>query len=359
LPAEFLLPLFAVTLLANAILVAFAVRGMRRGQWDAHGPFGSGRPPTGPSARAAAPIEVVRSFDPGPRTEPARPAEPPRPAEPARPADVREPDADTADPPPVADAGPADRRSSGAASKRRRTTKKPAAAARPRPAEPRRARRRFSLPPLDDDHEKVNRSIESFLGGADLQGVGPDGADASTGGVSATGASTSEPPAGPTTVALIALDGLPVPLAGRLHPPTPHGARDPADNARDEALALVERTLRGAARTTDAVTVIGPGRFRIVLPATGELAARAYLRRVRATIEPGLDVAGSPLRLAVATATALDEPLSDAIRRAEDRLAAGLRAARSEERDTRLEPGDGQLDDADDEQRLEPRAAGD
>ena len=94
---------------------------------------------------------------------------------------------------------------------------------------------------------------------------------------------------------------------------------------------MVERTLRGAARGTDVVTTGGRGRFRIVLPSTGEFAARAYLRRIRATIEPRLEAADRPLRLAVATATVLDEPIEDAVRRAERPAVGRARQPRSAE----------------------------
>jgi hypothetical protein len=190
------------------------------------------------------------------------------------------------------------------APKRRRTTKKSAPPPDPRrslpaesrSAEARRGRRRFALPPLDDDHERVSRSIETFLGGVETidAGVPPDAAESG----------------GPATVAIVAVDEL------------PDGAT--ADEAVTDALAMVERTLRGAARGTDVVTTGGRGRFRIVLPSTGEFAARAYVRRIRATIEQRLVAADRPLRLVVATATVLDEPLEDAVRRAEHRLSAAL-----------------------------------
>jgi GGDEF domain-containing protein len=90
----------------------------------------------------------------------------------------------------------------------------------------------------------------------------------------------------------------------------------------------VERTLRGAARGTDEVVVEGAGRFRILLRGTGELAARAYLRRIRATVEPLLETFEGRLRLVTATATVLDEPLDAATATAERRLAAALAAAR-------------------------------
>ena len=143
----------------------------------------------------------------------------------------------------------------------------------------RRAARRHSLPDLDEDHERINRSIETFLSGSE----------------------TSDDAAGPdtttvaTTVALVAIDGL---------------ATDPSvvdPGAVKGVVATVERTLRDAARSADRVTPVGTGRFRVVLPATGELAARAYLRRVRATVGPSLEAADGPLGLVTATATVLDE----------------------------------------------------
>ena len=152
-------------------------------------------------------------------------------------------------------------------------------------------RRRFSLPPLDDDHEKVNRSIETFLASGD---PAPD-ADAA-----------------PTTVAIVAL--------------APSTADGPIDPAVAETL---ERELRGAARGTDRVDRIAPERWQVTLAATGELAARAYLRAVRAAMEPALDDRARPLRLVAATATVLDEPVAEAAAAAERRLAAALAAGGS------------------------------
>ncbi|HET7702165.1 MAG TPA: hypothetical protein VFK35_02110 [Candidatus Limnocylindrales bacterium] len=159
-------------------------------------------------------------------------------------------------------------------------------------------RRKFSLPPLDEDHEKVSRSIESFLAGGDPMAEG--GAGGSSG--SAGGAAT--------TVALIAVVGA---------------GDDPVDG--NPAAAIVERTLRSAARATDVVEVADGSRFRIVLSGTGELAARAYLRRVRATVEPLLEAADTPLRLVIATATVLDEPAETAASVAARRLELALAAA--------------------------------
>ncbi len=380
-PPEILVPLFTLTLLANAILVAVAIRGLIRPTVDRdrsgehNGPArtftptptptappterpmtSTERPMTADLVRAIAARRAVvettidppireRALEPAgptdaPADEHARPpaAEPdmtlvsppiaapiladiPAPAPPpdARPVAVRdavaEPVVDALDDPvtatPAVEAPrrPAAQRASGA---------DPAA----RSAEPTRrgGRRRFSLPPLDDDHEKVHRSLETFLGG--------------------TEPAPAEVAAGATTVALVAVDGLPPPV--RRSRPAGVAAGVPSDDdATASAIAMVERTIRGAARGSDVVTVTDRGRFRIVLLATGEVAARAYLRRIRATVEPILESADRPLRLAVATATVLDEPLVAAVRRAERRLrvaistldASGGRQALAEELD--------------------------
>ncbi len=122
---------------------------------------------------------------------------------------------------------------------------------------------------------------------------------------------------------------------------------------------MVERTIRAAARGGDVVTVADHGRFRIVLLATGEVAARAYLRRTRDAIEPILATADHPLRLAVATATVLDEPLVAAVRRAERRLRLALTALG--ERATRPAATESADDEsaADDPPAAAPRAAAD
>jgi hypothetical protein len=182
---------------------------------------------------------------------------------------------------------------------------------------------------LDDDHERVSRSIESFLGGADAVG-----ATAASSPEAAPGTAASSRDAAPgiaTTVALVVVDGLPDAAALDRPAPIDETATEPSPDTAEvaDALAMVERTLRGAARGSDVITTRGLGAFRIVLPSTGEHAAHAYLRRVRATIEPRLHAAERPLRLAVATATALDEPLEDVVRRAEGRLATALDAVRS------------------------------
>jgi hypothetical protein len=319
LPADVLLPLFVLTLLANVFLVATAIRGMRRSQTERDRTIETGRPSSIQTTVAAPPPvaapasrvearpmtdELARAIS-ARRTPPAQQPLVPTAVEPAPPTDpeprgVRvEPASDSGNGGDDVQAAPSP------APKRRRTTKiaPPSGSGGSRPAESRsadarRGRRRFALPPLDDDHERVSRSIETFLGGIETTDADmpPDAAEESSG--------------GPATVAIVAVDEL------------PDGAA--TGEAVTDALAMVERTLRGAARGTDVVTTGGRGRFRIVLPSTGEFAARAYVRRIRATIEPRLVAADRPLRLVVATATVLDEPLEDAVRRAEHRLSAAL-----------------------------------
>jgi len=126
-----------------------------------------------------------------------------------------------------------------------------------------------------------------------------------------------------TTVAAIAIDGL-----------APNATRHDRE-AFDAAVATLERSLRGSARAADRLTATGRGRFRIILSATGELAARAYLRRVRATVEPSLSASNTPLSLVTATSTVLDEAAGVAIAQAEARLDAALDSAAGQEPDHR------------------------
>ena len=365
-PADFLLPLFALTLIANAVLVAVAIRDIRRGRAEAARDAASwatasiraavDRPSDAELARAIAlrEISTAESVEAGPHPVPAAAIEPvddraapspepanpegavpvsePPTAEPAAPrgepaADVAAPRSEPRDGEVPRETEPADASAEPEAKpvgKRTTRTSPPTApVARPAAGAGRRGRRRFSLPPLDEDHERVSRSIETFLAG------GEAAVDAAADG-SASDAATADPspgapprasstdPNGATTVALVAVDGLPRPRRGR------SASIMAEDDAVADALAMVERTLRGAARASDVVTVTARGRYRIVLPATGELAARAYLRRIRATVEPLLEGADHPLHLATATATVLDEPIGAGIRLATARLGQAL-----------------------------------
>ena len=94
-------------------------------------------------------------------------------------------------------------------------------------------------------------------------------------------------------------------------------------------MASVLRPCHSAEAPTDRISSTGPGRFRVILPATGELAARAYLRRVRATVDPGLDAADMSLELVTATSTVLDDTPGDAIAQADARLDAALASVAS------------------------------
>ena len=351
-PSEFLLPLFALTLLANAFLVAAAIRGMRRGQTD-HRPSGKTRPAEGPSAPRSSAMRWSGPDDAGQpmltdelaRAIAARRTfldeAPPGPEDAAEPSPTPGPEPRTApieaavsDPPSTPAASPKRRRTPRAgvtpsASPSVETHGTTGAAERVSGEPRRRSRRRFSLPPLDDDHEKVNRSIESFFGGIEESG------DVE----SSRGAQTSS--GGATTVALVAVGGLPDLAATAVAA----GRRNSVASAETDevamTLAMIEQTLRGAARGNDVVTVDGRGRYRVVLAATGELAARAYLRRIRTTVEPLLEATNQPLRLAVATATVLGEAIEDAVRRAEQRLTVALAAGPPGEKAVVVEAEDG------------------
>jgi len=360
-PTDLLLPAFALTLIANFVLVAAAIHALRaravRDEADR-----SADQARLAARRALATIEPDRrdlrpaeTTAPGERELPRMAAQPgPVGAEPVaaepEPGVLRAPEPTVTDasptplvesepasaqpgphvvdgPPPNDPPKPARKRSPATRQPSPGPTPKPpsrgrAAAPRPEPrprpdqgnpraaaggspgATRRGARRRFSLPPLDDDHERVNRSIETFFSGGDALDPGDGGR------VPATVA---------ITVAVVALDGI-----------DQNRSRD--DRAAFEAVAAtVERTLRRAARGDDRVIATERGRFRIVLPATGELAARAYLRRVRAAVAPSLESAEIRLSLVTATSTVLGEAPEVAVAQAEARLDAALASAASHE----------------------------
>jgi len=310
-PTGLLLPAFALVLLANAILIAVAIRSMRRGGAldDAPFPTRSSHPIGRPASRPAPSPSRSAAPPTPPAVEPAPPAEAPTAPE----ASITQAAVTTAR---VADAESAPAAPTAVPPEPAPPEKPRAAATRPRklPATTTSRsggrRRRFSLPPLDEDHEKVSRSIATFLDPSIA-----DDAETTTDASSGSGDDETAQP--PTTVALVAVSG---PDEGD-EPVSPVGL----------AVAAVERALRGAARGTDRVDVLGTGRYRIVLASTGELAARAYLRRVRAITEPLLEELDPPRRLVVATATALGEPIGRAGDIAERRLDALLEAARSDD----------------------------
>jgi hypothetical protein len=324
-PDGLLLLAFALTLVANAVLIVVAMRAMRPGGRMSDEPVRRAPDPVrAPVSARSAPSAGGAPAVPPPESPPAAPPpESPTPGVPpsGRPASVEAAELDpqaqpsgarlTIEPP----AAPAPKRRSRtkAASK-----VKPPMAATGKGGR----RRRFSLPPLDEDHEKVNRSIETFLSGGDA----PADPSADLGTVSGGSHAVESDDQLPTTVAIVAVTG---------------GSGDRSRLGRDDlgvgrpatvALAAVERSLRTAARGTDRVEQLGAGRFRIVLTGTGELAARAYLRRVRATADPTLQDLDPPRHLAVATATVLGEPVDRAGEIAERRLDALLEASRMHER---------------------------
>jgi hypothetical protein len=323
-PTDLLLPAFALTLLANAALVAMAVRGLVRARAERDREDRSSqqriesRATPAPTRLGAEPIATDSPGAPKPElappliptaAEPAVVGDPTPPATPAKPRRRTTPAAGASPPKPAASkpvppkpVAPKPIAAKPAAPRSAEPTrpKRPSDGDSPRSESRRGGRRRFSLPPLDEDHERVNRSIETFLAGS-------DGVDAGEAGpASATIA---------TTVAIVAIDGLDADAS----------VADPG--GVEGVVATVERTLRGAARSADRVSAAGIGRFRVVLPATGELAARAYLRRVRATVAPSLEAADTPLGLVTATATVLDDTVHVAVAQAEARLDAALAGA--------------------------------
>jgi GGDEF domain-containing protein len=345
-PTDLLLPAFALTLIANFVLVAAAIHALRARavRDEADRSADQARLAARRSLAAMEPdrrdLRHSETTGPGERELPQMASEPePVAAEPVA-ADVTptppvesepasaQPGPHVVDgPPPNDPPKPARKRSAAARQPGPGPTPKPpsrgrAAATRPEPrtrpdqgnpraqaagspgATRRGARRRFSLPPLDDDHERVNRSIETFFSGGDALDTGDGGRGPATVAI---------------TVAVVAIDGL-----------DQNRSRD--DRAAFETVAAtVERTLRRAARGDDRVIATERGRFRIVLPATGELAARAYLRRVRAAVAPSLESAEIRLSLVTATSTVLGEGPEVAIAQAEARLDAALASAASRE----------------------------
>ena len=352
-PDSLLLLAFALTLVLNAALILVAIRAMRRGssddardelervdriaqaesrpapRWASPELPPAGRPERWPgedwSGGSLPSVPETPRRDSHPAPSAARPGstvQAPAASDPA--ADDTSADdtsAHSADPA----NGDADRstaptiepRASDVPTRRRRRSKSKetsvSAAAPPNGPKKSRStgrRRRFSLPPLDDDGDRVNRSIETFLSSGDPTTTddAPVPPDRDAG----------QPP---TTIALVAVVEAPGhdrPDVGE--PPTAenHAARF------EEALVAVEGALRAAARASDRVETASEGTFRVVLASTGELAARAYLRRVRSSVEPLLDELVPRRRLAVATATILGEPLDQADQLAGRRLEAIL-----------------------------------
>lgn len=129
----------------------------------------------------------------------------------------------------------------------------------------------------------------------------------------------------PATIVLFELDGLDR-LVGVL-----------GQDAGDRILPAVADTISRLARGADHVARLGPGRFGVLLPETGEVEAVNYVERVRTACELWLESGAIALRLAIGWASPSTETsLADALATAQDRMFAELR--RNARRTTDIEP---------------------
>ena len=122
----------------------------------------------------------------------------------------------------------------------------------------------------------------------------------------------------PATVVLLELDGLEGFIAAL------------GQDAADRVLPAVADTITRHARSVDAVARLGPGRFGVLLPETGEVEAVNYVERVRGLCELWLESGAIALRLAIGWASsAPDRTMADAYTEAQERMYGELhRAAR-------------------------------
>jgi GGDEF domain-containing protein len=273
---DLILPILVPVLIANVALVALAARAIFR---RPRGNGGTGTPARRMQAARSGAGVALRG------TPPALPslAEAPEPVEPAQMPPVEPVELPAAEPPPPSPAQPP-RPPVGPTHTRRRGRS-----------------RRFELAAIHEDHERILRSIQTFLS--------PDGVTSDGGGRPGPLTTTS-------TIAVVGLTGY-------------EALQEAAGQRVAEGVAsAVRETLRRAARGTDRVVSLGGGRFCVLLPATGERAAASYLRRVHAACEPWLGAA-SPITLVVATAsTGQDVDLEAALRRAERRFERAVTAGR-------------------------------
>jgi GGDEF domain-containing protein len=287
-----MLPAFALTLVVNAVLVLVAIRALRSGQ---------GLPRASTSQRPTLPLAP----------DPAAPTQP-KPDRTSLPETIEAVSARKTDPAPRTTTARLTKRPT-IGPEKRPVARKPSAAKpsrRPRSDGKRStgqgSRRRFALPPMDEDHERVNRTIETFLTTPEETALAEPSSDHGD----------DSGMAGPTTVAVVAIEGL--------------AELDTHDHPTADALAAtVERALRGAARSSDRVAEVAGHVFRVTLPGRGALAAGAYLRGVRATDAPSLESAATPIRLATATAAALDGDLDAAFVAAIRHVGASAAARRA------------------------------
>jgi hypothetical protein len=331
-PPDFLLPAFALTLAVNAALILVAIRAMRADRTEVALRGLDGRPAAKdravpiavPSAGDATDAAVSKGSDDA-SDDALAPTIDPNAAPVVNAADVPLRDASAH---PSAGSEPA-HSGHGEPTAAGRSTASPRASAAGRPTPARNGRRRkFSMPPLEDP-EKVSRSIETFLAGSDV---------------------ASPPPASP------AVDPDAPPVAGPAAP-APVVTVAAIQLLGSSSRSVLERTVRSTARGTDTVTVDRRGRVRVVLAGTGELAAHAYLRRIRTIVEPVLEADDPTSHVVIATATELDGAVATARRRADRRLAVALRTAAAEAGRS-LDAAD-EVADLDDLDAPESRAAGD
>jgi len=118
------------------------------------------------------------------------------------------------------------------------------------------------------------------------------------------------------TVVLVELDGLDGFVATL------------GQDAADRVLPALADTITRHARTVDAVARLGPGRFGVLLPETGEVEAVNYVERIRGLCELWLESGAIALRLAIGWASSSpDRTMADAYSEAQERMYAELRRA--------------------------------
>jgi len=129
----------------------------------------------------------------------------------------------------------------------------------------------------------------------------------------------------PATVVIIELDGLERLIAVL------------GQEAGDRVLPAVADALSRNARGADHLARLGPARFGILLPETGEVEAVNYVERARQACDLWLESGAIALRLAIGWASPTAETnMSDALGLASDRMYAELR--RNARRVLDLEP---------------------
>jgi diguanylate cyclase (GGDEF)-like protein len=128
----------------------------------------------------------------------------------------------------------------------------------------------------------------------------------------------------PATVVIVELDGLERLIAAL------------GSLAGDRVLPALADALSRNARGADHLARLGPARFGILLPETGEVEAVNYVERVRQACDLWLESGAIALRLAIGWASpAPDSNLSDAVVLAQNRMYAELH--RNARRDAELE----------------------